>query len=283
MPFFVEEWCFLVHKKEKYIYFSYMNAIQRFFFVITLWICDINVIFLLIKEKNMAKINVKQLPISERPYEKCLKYGASSLSDAELMAVIIKAGTKKENSIQLASKVLSRIPGGKISGLFQMSAVQLMDIDGIGKVKAIQLLCLTEITKRMMSASYSDSLFVCDNPEKIALRFMHEMRFEETEQVRVLLLNGRNALIKDVVLSNGSFNSAMASPREIFYNALKNKAVSIIVMHNHPSGNPMPSKEDILITKRLIEAGKLIGIELLDHIILGDNRYISLKESGYAF
>lgn len=112
---------------------------------------------------------------------------------------------------------------------------------------------------------------------------MHEMRFEETEQVRVLLLNGRNALIKDVVLSNGSFNSAMASPREIFYNALKNKAVSIIVMHNHPSGNPMPSKEDILITKRLIEAGKLIGIELLDHIILGDNRYISLKESGYAF
>ena len=92
-----------------------MNAIQRFFFVITLWICDINVIFLLIKEKNMAKINVKQLPISERPYEKCLKYGASSLSDAELMAVIIKAGTKKENSIQLASKVLSRIPGGKIS------------------------------------------------------------------------------------------------------------------------------------------------------------------------
>ena len=127
-----------------------MNAIQRFFFVITLWICDINVIFLLIKEKNMAKINVKQLPISERPYEKCLKYGASSLSDAELMAVIIKAGTKKENSIQLASKVLSRIPGGKISGLFQMSAVQLMDIDGIGKVKAIQLLCLTEITKRMI-------------------------------------------------------------------------------------------------------------------------------------
>ena len=134
-----------------------------------------------------------------------------------------------------------------------------------------------------MPASYRDELFVCDNPEKIALRFMHEMRFEETEQVRVLLLNGRNALIKDVVLSNGSFNSAMASPREIFYNALKNKAVSIIVMHNHPSGNPMPSKEDILITKRLIEAGKLIGIELLDHIILGDNRYISLKESGYAF
>ena len=106
---------------------------------------------------------------------------------------------------------------------------------------------------------------------------MPEMRFEETEQVRLLILNGRNALVKDIILSNGSFNAAMASPREIFYNALKNKAVSIIVMHNHPSGDPTPSRE------RLIETGKLIGIELLDHIILGDNRYVSLKESGLAF
>ena len=220
----------------------------------------------------MIKTNIKQLPLSERPYEKCLKYGASSLSDAELLAVIIRTGTKKENSIQLASRVINEIPGKKISGLH-----------GIGNAKAVQLLSLTEITKRMMSSALAETDFICDEPEKTALRFMPEMRFEETEQVRLLILNGRNALVKDIILSNGSFNAAMASPREIFYNALKNKAVSIIVMHNHPSGDPTPSREDILITKRLIETGKLIGIELLDHIILGDNRYVSLKESGLAF
>lgn len=231
----------------------------------------------------MIKTNIKQLPLSERPYEKCLKYGASSLSDAELLAVIIRTGTKKENSIQLASRVINEIPGKKISGLFQMSVAQLVDIHGIGNAKAVQLLSLTEITKRMMSSALAETDFICDEPEKTALRFMPEMRFEETEQVRLLILNGRNALVKDIILSNGSFNAAMASPREIFYNAIKNKAVSIIVMHNHPSGDPTPSREDILITKRLIETGKLIGIELLDHIILGDNRYVSLKESGLAF
>ena len=109
---------------------------------------------------------------------------------------------------------------------------------------------------------------------------MADMRFLETEQVRLLILNGRNALINDIIISNGSFNASMASPREIYYNALKHKAVSIIILHNHPSGDPTPSKEDMALTKRLYETGKLVGIPLIDHIVIGDNRYISIKEIG---
>lgn len=223
---------------------------------------------------------MKELPVSERPYEKCESHGPASLSDAELLAVIIRTGSRGERSTQLATRILEQIPGKKISGLFQMSMAQLCAIKGIGRVKAIQLSCLTEITRRIMSASLSETELVCTDPEKVAVHFMASMRFLETEQVRLLILNGRNALVNDIIISNGSFNASMASPREIYYNALKHKAVSIIVLHNHPSGDPTPSREDIALTKRLCDTGKLVGIPLIDHIIIGDNRYISIKESG---
>ncbi len=226
-------------------------------------------------------ITMKELPASERPYEKCEKRGPASLSDAELLAVIIRTGSRGERSTQLATRILENLPGRRISGLFQMSAAQLCSIKGIGRVKAIQLSCLTEITRRIMASDMIEKEFLCTEPEKVAAYFMADMRFLETEQVRVLILNGRNALVNDIIISNGSFNASMASPREIFYNALKHKAVSIIVLHNHPSGDPTPSKEDIVLTQRIKETGSLVGIPLLDHIIIGDNRYISIKESGY--
>ena len=224
------------------------------------------------------KITMKELPASEQPYEKFCIYGAESLSDAELLAVIIRTGSCGERSTELAVRIINSIPGQKIGGLFQMSRAQLEEIKGIGKVKAIQLLCLNEITRRMMSSVLSESELICNEPERVAVYFMHKMKFLEYEQVRLLILNGRNAMVKDIVISNGSFNSSMASPREIFYNALKYKAVSIILLHNHPSGDPTPSREDIVLTQRLCEAGKLIGIALLDHIVIGDNSYVSIKE-----
>ncbi len=226
-------------------------------------------------------MTMKEMPISERPYEKCECYGAGALSDAELLAVIIRTGWRGERATELALKILNNVPGKKIGGLFQMTLSQLKSIRGIGRVKAIQLNCLTEITKRMMSSALSDGQLLCTEPEKVAMYFMPRMKFLEYEQVRLLILNGKNGLVNDLEISNGSFNSAMASPREIFYNAIKHGAVSIIILHNHPSGDPLPSREDILLTKRLADTGKMVGIPLLDHIIIGDNRYTSMKESGY--
>ena len=226
------------------------------------------------------KLTMKEMPVSERPYEKCIQYGTASLSDAELLAVIIRTGGRGERATELACRILNNVPGGKLGGLFQMSSRQLEEIKGIGRVKAVQLLCLTEITKRMMSQAVVETQLVCTEPGKVAAYFMPKMKFLEYEQVRLLILNGRNALVEDIVISNGSFNSAMASPREIFYNALKHRAVSIIILHNHPSGDPAPSREDVVLTKRLADTGGIAGIPLLDHIIIGDNRYVSMKESA---
>ena len=228
------------------------------------------------------KLTMKEMPVSERPYEKCIQYGTASLSDAELLAVIIRTGGRGERATELACRILNNETKGKLGGLFQMSSRQLEEIKGIGRVKAVQLLCLTEITKRMMSQAVVETQLVCTEPGKVAAYFMPKMKFLEYEQVRLLILNGRNALVEDIVISNGSFNSAMASPREIFYNALKHRAVSIIILHNHPSGDPAPSREDVVLTKRLADTGGIAGIPLLDHIIIGDNRYVSMKESGYG-
>lgn len=226
-------------------------------------------------------ITMKEMPESEQPYEKCEKYGAHCLSDSELLAVILRTGSQGECSTALARRLLQRLPGKTITGLFQSSFEQLREIKGIGRVKSIQLLCLTEIAKRMLKGRKQLEELLCEEPAQIAAYFMPSMRFLETEQVRLLILNGRNAAVNNLVISNGSFNSAMASPREVFYYALKHKAVAIILLHNHPSGDPSPSREDLILTKRIAETGKLIGIPLLDHIIIGDNRYVSVRESGY--
>lgn len=224
---------------------------------------------------------MKELPVSERPYEKCEEFGPSVLSDAELLAVMIRTGSGGACSTELARQVLMRIPGRNIAGLFHMSLEQLQEIHGIGRVKAIQLQCLTEITKRMMRSSLGVNGMICADPKEVAAAYMPGMRFAETEQVRLLVLDGRNAVNREVIISNGSFNASMAAPREIFYNALKYKAVSILLLHNHPSGDPTPSREDITLTRRLAETGLLIGIPLIDHIIIGDNRYESMQENGY--
>lgn len=235
-------------------------------------------------DKKNIKNNIimKELPLSERPYEKCMQYGAEALSDAELLAVVIRTGGKGERATELAMRVINSTPGKRIGAIAHMSLSQLSGIRGIGKVKAVQLACLTEITKRMMSPGFLTGQLLCTEPGKVAAYFIPKMKFLECEQVRLLILNGRNVLENEIIISNGSFNSASASPREIFYNALKHKAVSVIVLHNHPSGDPSPSREDILLTKRLSDTGAIIGIPLLDHIITGDNRYVSMKESGYG-
>lgn len=229
---------------------------------------------------NNKYLTVKELPLSERPYEKCEKYGAAYLSDAELLAVIIKTGSKNVRSIDLAHHILNYSKANKgLIGLNYMSMNELISIKGIGRVKAIQLLCIAELAKRMAKASNQEGLKLL-SPEAVANYYMQDMRHMTTEQILVVFIDSKSKVLGDMVISTGTVNSSIVAPREIFLNALKHQATYIIMLHNHPSGDPTPSKEDIITTKRIREAEILIGIRLMDHIIIGDNKYISLKEQG---
>lgn len=225
-------------------------------------------------------LTVKELPMSERPYEKCEKYGAAALSDAELLAVILRTGTKDQRVIDLAVNILNystTCPG--LLGLNYLTMKDLMSIRGVGRVKAIELLCLTELTKRMSKEMRRESIKLL-TPESVAGYYMQDMRHLTNEQVMLVMLDSKNRIIKDMIISEGTVNASIMPTREVYVHALKYGAVNIILIHNHPSGDPTPSAEDIRVTKRLVDAGNLIGITLMDHIIIGDNRYVSLKEQG---
>ncbi len=224
---------------------------------------------------------LKELPLSERPYEKCEKSGAASLSDAELLAVIIRSGIRNERAVDVAARVLRHSAGYPgLIGLNHMNLNELKTIKGIGRVKAIQLSCIAELTKRMSKATNEGRLKMI-TPEAVAHYYMQDMRHLSREKVLLIMLDSKSKILKDMTISTGTVSSSLLSPREIFLNALKYEAVNIILMHNHPSGDPSPSREDILTTKRMKEAGNLIGIKLMDHIIIGDNKYVSLSEQGY--
>jgi len=217
----------------------------------------------------------------ERPYEKCEQYGAENLTDAELLAVLLRTGTKGENSLQLAKRILHPdFAQEGILNIHQWSMEQLLGVKGIGKVKSIQILCLSELAKRLSKAEAQSGLNF-SAPETIAQYYMEDMRHKKKEEMKLLLLNSKTKLIGESELSLGTVNTTLVSPREVFVEALRRNAVAVILLHNHPSGDPTPSKQDVLITRRVTEAGRLIGVELLDHIIIGDNCFISLRDKGF--
>lgn len=226
------------------------------------------------------KQTMKELAKQDRPYEKCLEFGPAVLTDAELLSVIIRTGTRGEKAIDLSNKILYHSESNKgLLGIMHLSTHELMQLKGIGKVKAIQIGCVVELSKRIAKATARESLKLT-SPSSVADYFMEDMRHEKREQLILLLMNGKNKLLHETILSKGTVNASLVSPREIFVEALRYQAVSVMLIHNHPSGDPTPSKEDILVTRRVKEAGNLIGISLIDHIIIGDNRYVSLKERG---
>ncbi len=227
----------------------------------------------------MNNSQMKFLPLEERPYEKCLTYGAASLSDAELLAIILKNGVRGENSIQLARRVLDFSKNDGLLGICKTSINELMSINGIGKVKAIQLKCIAELSRRISKTNAKNKL-VFNSPGAIVDYYMEDLRHKEVEEFIMLALNNKSVLLEEFVISKGSVNASIASPREIFIQALRVKAVNIIIMHNHPSGDPSPSRNDLLITNNIKIAGDIIGINLIDHIIIGDNNYVSFKEKG---
>lgn len=225
---------------------------------------------------------IKELPQSERPYEKCIRDGEGTLSDSELLAVILRCGIRGTNSLGLANEILNHMehssyPG--LLGILHSSLSDLKKIHGIGTVKAVQLKCIGELSKRMACAAARPSLSF-QNPDSIAAYYMEQLRHQEQELMICMMLDNQNHLLNDIVLSKGTVNATLITPREVYVEALRHHAVSLILVHNHPGGNPAPSRCDREVTERVYRAGEMLGIQLLDHIIIGDHRYVSFKEEG---
>lgn len=216
----------------------------------------------------------------ELPYEKFLDLGARSLTDSELLAILLRTGTKDLDVLSLAKEVLNMgdINEG-ILNLYNITYSELLKIKGIGKVKAIQILAMLEFSKRLWRSSKSNK-FIFDTPMSVSDYYMQDMRNLKREEVHLAILDTRQRLMLDLLISRGTVNSSIFSVRDVLIESLKHGAVNIIIVHNHPSGNPKPSKEDISITNELRKACYLIGIRLNDHIIIGDNRYYSFREQG---
>ena len=222
-------------------------------------------------------MKMKELPISERPYEKLEMYGERSLSNAELIAIIIKSGTRNESSVSIAQKILTLEKNGEnnLRFLQNISIEEFMSIKGIGKVKALQLKAICELTKRM-SKPIDTSQVQINSPKDVADLLTDDMRFEKREIAKAIILNSKNTIVKIVDVCYGGTNSAVLKPKDVLQEAIKLGAPKIILVHNHPSGDPTPSKSDFEFTERLVQASKIMGIELLDHIVIGDYKFESI-------
>lgn len=219
---------------------------------------------------------IKDLPISERPRERLMQQGANALSDAELLAVILRTGTRYENVVDLAKRMLREFD---IKTLSQASLNQLKGFSGINTAKACQLLACFEIGKRLYAFNKGMRVFI--NNSKDAVKLLRpELSFLKKEYFVGLYLDSRNCLLRKEIVSIGGLNTSIVHPREIFKIAIQESANAVIAVHNHPSGNPKPSKDDIEITRKLVKAGHIVGISLVDHIIIGDNSYVSMAESN---
>ncbi|MEG0830503.1 MAG: DNA repair protein RadC [Anaerovoracaceae bacterium] len=224
-------------------------------------------------------MNLKQLPIEERPREKMLKQGRAALSNGELLAILIKSGTKGKSAIDIGQELLSLDKEGLIF-LVDAAPEELCVISGVGEAKACQILAAIELGKRIAIRPRSENCAVT-TPQEIANLFMEEMRHYPKEYFKILLINVQGKIIEETQISVGDVCSTIVHPREVFRSAVKRSAAGIICVHNHPSGNPNPSKEDLETTKRLQKTGEILGIQVLDHIIIGDGKYISLKSEGF--
>ena len=225
----------------------------------------------------MKELMVRDLPDMERPREKLLLKGAQSLSDAELLAILLRTGTKEDSVIRVAEKLLSVYKNESLGEFANLSVNDFSKIKGIGKVKAITVLAALELGKRLAEAPSIERKKIT-SPQDVVNYFMPRFRYEKKEHFIVVKKKKKNHILATPVISVGCLNSSIVHPREVFREAIVHFAAAMILVHNHPSGDPTPSKEDIHVTHKLIEAGGLMDIKVIDHIIIGDNCYISLKE-----
>ena len=225
--------------------------------------------------------NLKEVYAPEElPYDKFLRLGAENLSDAELLAIMLRTGTKDKTPIELGRDIL-KLAGERFGllGLHHFDVKELTQIPGIGEVKAVQLLCIAEIAKRTANMSAKTELCF-DKPETVASYYMEQLRHKTTEHLTLVLLDNRKNILNETVISVGTSNATLVSPREIGIRALRFEAAYMMLLHNHPSGDPTPSRQDILVTRKIKEVSDLVEIPLLDHIIIGDNRYTSFNQKG---
>jgi DNA repair protein RadC len=227
---------------------------------------------------------IREMPPSERPRERLKAHGATALTNAELVAILLRTGMKGASAVQLAQQILQKF-GGSLEELARAPLESLAKIKGVGETKAIQLKAAFELARRLSEFSH-DKPRIISTPEDAVAIVREEMRLLDREEFHVLLLNTKNGLIKKTQISRGSLNASIVEPREVFKEAIAASAASVILAHNHPSGDPTPSAEDVAITKRLVKSGELLNISVLDHIILGqraqgrDSDFVSLKELG---
>ena len=224
-------------------------------------------------------IMVRDLPPEERPREKLLAYGPGALNNAELLAVLLRSGTRKKSVLRVAEEILARIKEQGLTAMVHISVPELAKIDGVGKVKAATLQAAIELGRRL-SMQQAAKIEIVHGPEDVAHFAMPRYRFEQKEHFAVMLLNTKNHILGMPEVSVGSLSASVVHPREVFRAAIDYAAASMILLHNHPSGDPTPSREDIAVTERLVKAGKIMDIPVLDHVVLGNERFTSLKEKG---
>lgn len=226
---------------------------------------------------------IRDLPAGERPRERLRDHGAAYLSNAELIAILLRTGTPAENVIDLATRLLSRFGG--LDGLARASFHELATVHGMGEAKTSQLKAALELGRRLLAASGEERMAI-RSPQDVANLVMAEMAFLDQEQFRVLLLNTKNQVLGISQVYKGNVNSAVIRAGEVFQEAVRSNCPAVILVHNHPSGDPTPSPEDVEVTRRLVEAGKLLDIEVLDHVVIGQSAqgaFVSLKERRLGF
>ncbi|MEG6614885.1 DNA repair protein RadC [Peptococcaceae bacterium 1198_IL3148] len=225
----------------------------------------------------MQYLTLKEMPAELRPRERLLSVGAVSLSNIELLAILLRTGTKQMSALDLASQLFVHFKD--LAGLLDATVEELAALKGIGQVKAVQIKAALEVGRRLALMPAAERTTI-QSPDDAALLMMDDMRYLDREHFKAVLLNTKNQVLAIETISVGTLNSSVVHPRELFKVAIKKSSAHIILVHNHPSGDPTPSREDIEITRRIQEGGEILGISVLDHLIIGDNKFVSLKAKG---
>ncbi|MDF2502215.1 MAG: repair protein RadC [Anaerosporomusa subterranea] len=226
---------------------------------------------------SQKPLTIKELPEQDRPRERLLKHGAQTLSTADLVAILLRVGSREESAVRLAERLLFDHQG--LAGLGRITPREMVKLKGIGLVKAVTIAAALELGKRLRDQK-SEERPVIRNSQDVRDHMMPLLRYEQREKFYLLPLSTKNHVLDEREISIGSLNASIVHPRELFREALNYAAASVILVHNHPSGDPAPSREDIEVTRRLMEAGKLLEIPVLDHVIIGDGKYVSMKDKG---
>lgn len=227
---------------------------------------------------EINKIRIQDIPEEERPRERLIRNGPESLSNAELLGIILRTGSREENVVNLCSRILTEY---SIKQLSLANISRLMQVHGVGKAKAAQIAAVFELARRLETFVEEPKRKVC-SPKDVYTLMYPKMREQKKEKFITLCLDTKNQILREEVVSVGSLNASIVHPREVFKSALMESSASVIMVHNHPSGDPSPSREDIMVTEKMVEGGKLLGIDVLDHIIIGEGRYVSLKDEGFV-